>query len=133
LTPVAVLATVMTLERTKLRAMVLHWTRPTRLALRAAMSRVVYSGRAIKRLPGLALRIARAGIRRLVLKPVFWLVNRSKLALHAVLVWRNEVARPAASDTGETARLSRDAEPEQDKTVGTLRRESDAVEVTRSS
>jgi hypothetical protein len=89
LVPVAVAATVMTIERTKLRAMVLHWTRPARLTVRAAMSRLVYAGRFIRRLPGLSLRLAKGAMRRIVIRPVFRTWNRGKLAVHAVLVGRH--------------------------------------------
>ena len=45
LLPAAVGATVMTMERQKLRSMVLHWTRPARLRLRGLMARLVYTAR----------------------------------------------------------------------------------------
>ena len=48
------LATVMTMERAKLRSIVLHWTRPARLALRGLVSRLIYAARFVRRLPGLA-------------------------------------------------------------------------------
>ena len=88
LVPSAVIATVLTMERTKLWAMVLHWTRPTRLAFRAFVSRLIYAGRFIRRLPRLALRLANAVVRRLVIWPLRWIFNRGKMRLHAFLVWR---------------------------------------------
>jgi len=101
LLPVAVVATVMTLERSKLRAMVLHWTRPARLAFRAVMSRLVYAARFIRRLPGLMLRLAKYGIRLVVIRPVFWTLNRGKMALHAVLVRRHGRPGAEASPRGD--------------------------------
>jgi hypothetical protein len=88
LLPAAVIATVLTMERAKLRSMVLHWTRPARLGLRAAMSRLIYTARFFRRLPGRLLRVARLGTRRAVIGPLRWSYNRAKLGLHAFLVWR---------------------------------------------
>jgi hypothetical protein len=88
LVPAAVIATVLTMERTKLRAMVLHWTRPTRLAFRAFVSRMIYAWRFVRRLPRLALRLTKAAVRHLVIGPIRWLVNRGKMRLHAFLLWR---------------------------------------------
>ena len=59
LVPAAVLATVMTMERAKLRSIVLHWTRPARLAFRAFVARLIYAGRFVRRLPRLMVRLAR--------------------------------------------------------------------------
>jgi hypothetical protein len=89
LVPAAVATTVLTIERSKLRAMVLHWTRPARLVLRAAMSRLVYAARFMRRLPGLTLRLTKSAMRRIVIRPVFRTWNRGKLAVHAVLVRRH--------------------------------------------
>jgi hypothetical protein len=94
LVPVAAAATVMTMERTKLRAMVLHWTRPARLAGRALMSRLVYGARFVRRLPALSLRLANSATRRIVIRPVFRTWNRGKVALHAVLVGRHDGPGP---------------------------------------
>ena len=88
LMPAAALATILTMERTKLRAMILHWTRPTRLRLRAVYSRLVYVARFIKRLPGLLLRVAKVGVRRIFIAPARWTINRGKMRVHAFLVWR---------------------------------------------
>jgi hypothetical protein len=88
LVPAAVLATVMTMERAKLRSIVLHWTRPARLMLRALVSRLIYAGRFVRRLPRLMLRLAAAVIRRLFVLPARWLMNRTKVRLHEFLVWR---------------------------------------------
>jgi hypothetical protein len=95
LLPAAVIATVATMERTKLRAMVLRWTRPARLKLRAMVSklraivsRVIYAVRFLKRLPRLVLRLGGKAVRRIVIRPVRWGINRGKSGLHAFLVWR---------------------------------------------
>ena len=88
LLPAAVGATVVTMERQKLRSMVLHWTRPARLRLRGLMARLVYAVRFLKRMPGLAMRLTGVAIRRIVIRPVRWGINRSKTGLHAFLVWR---------------------------------------------
>ncbi len=86
--PAAILATVMTMERAKLRSIVLHWTRPARLAFRAFVSRLIYAGRFVRRLPRLMLRLAVAVVRRLFVLPARWLMNRTKVRLHEFLVWR---------------------------------------------
>ena len=88
LLPVAVAATVMTMERTKLRAMVLHWTRPARLRLRGLVSRLIYIARFVKKIPRLVLRLSSAVLRRIVVRPVRWGISRGKTGLNAFLVWR---------------------------------------------
>jgi hypothetical protein len=88
LVPAAILVTVMTMERAKLRSIVLHWTRPARLAFRAFVSRLIYAGRFVRRLPRLMLRLAVIVIRRLFVLPARWLMNRTKVRLHEFLVWR---------------------------------------------
>ncbi len=88
LMPAAAIATVATMERTKLRAMILHWTRPTRLRLRALYARLVYAARFVKRLPGLALRLTKVAVRRVFITPARWTINRGKMQVHAFLVWR---------------------------------------------
>ena len=88
LIPAAVVTTVLTMERVKLRSMVLHWTRPARLAFRRLTSQCIYAARVLKRVPRMALRILVGGVRRLVIGPLRWLVRRGKLGLHAFLVWR---------------------------------------------
>lgn len=88
LVPAAILATVMTMERAKLRSIVLHWTRPARLAFRAFVSRLIYAGRFIRRLPRLMVRLGITVIRRLFVLPARWLMNRTKVRLHEFLVWR---------------------------------------------
>jgi hypothetical protein len=52
------------------------------------MARLVYTARFVKRMPGLALRLTSVGIRRIVVRPVRWGINRGKTGLHAFLVWR---------------------------------------------
>ena len=88
LVPAAVLATVVTMERAKLRSIVLHWTRPWRLAFRGFVSRLIYAARFVRRLPGLVIRLALSVVRRLVLLPSRWLLHSSKMRLHAFLVSR---------------------------------------------
>jgi hypothetical protein len=88
LVPLAVMATVMTMERVKLRSIVLHWTRPARLAFRAFVSRLIYAARFVRRLPRLMIRVAGIVLRHVLVLPSRWLVNRSKMRLHAFLVWR---------------------------------------------
>ena len=88
LVPAAVVTTVLTMERVKLRSMVLHWTRPARLAFRRLISRCIYTARFLKRVPRLAVRILAGGVRRLVIGPLKWAISRGKLGLHAFLVWR---------------------------------------------
>jgi hypothetical protein len=89
LIPAAVITTVLTMERVKLRSMVLHWTRPARLAFRRFVSRCIYTARFFRRVPRLALRILWAGVKRLIVNPVRWLLHRGKRCLHAFLVWRS--------------------------------------------
>jgi hypothetical protein len=67
---------------------VLHWTRPARLRLRGVVSRLIYTVRFLRSLPHLALRLTSAAIRRIVVRPVRWGINRGKTRLHAFLVWR---------------------------------------------
>jgi hypothetical protein len=88
LIPAAVVTTVLTMERVKLRSMVLHWTRPARLSFRRLISRCIYTARFLSRVPRLAMWILALGVRRLVIGPVRWAVHRCKLGLHAFLVWR---------------------------------------------
>jgi len=89
LIPAAVVTTVLTMERVKLRSMVLHWTRPSRLAFRQLVSRCIYAARFLRRMPRLVLRILWAGMKRLLVNPVRWLIHRGKRGVHAFLVWRN--------------------------------------------
>jgi hypothetical protein len=88
LVPAAVLATVMTMERAKLRSIILHWTRPTRLAIRGIVSRLIYAARFVRRLPGRIIRLGIAVVRRLVVLPSRWLLHRTKMSVHAYLVSR---------------------------------------------
>lgn len=88
LIPAAVATTVLTMERVKLRSMVLHWTRPARLAFRRLVSRCIYVARFVRRIPRFAVRILTAGARRLVVDPTRWVLHRGKGGLHAFLVWR---------------------------------------------
>jgi hypothetical protein len=88
LAPIAVAATVATMERAKLRSIVLHWTRPTRLMLRALVSRLIYVARFFRRLPGRVIRLALLVGRHLVVLPARTVVHRSKMRLHEFLVWR---------------------------------------------
>jgi hypothetical protein len=77
-----------TMESAKLRAMVLRWIRPARLIARAAVSRLVYAARFVRRLPGRLWRLLMTAVRRLLIAPARWLVHQAKLRLHAFLVWR---------------------------------------------
>jgi hypothetical protein len=88
LVPAAVLATVLTLERVKLRGMILHWTRPARLMLRGFVSRAIYAARFVRRLPRTVLRLMKVAGRRLIVGPARWGLNRGKTTLHNFLVWR---------------------------------------------
>ena len=88
LVPAAVAATVLTLERVKLRGMILHWTRPARLMLRGLLSRAIYAGRFVKRVPRTLLRLVKVAGRRLIVGPARWALNRGKMTLHNFLVWR---------------------------------------------
>lgn len=88
LVPAAVLATIATMERAKLRSIVLHWIRPGRLALRALVGRLIYAARFFRRLPGRLVRVLGAVVRRLFVVPSRWLLHRGKMRVHALLVWR---------------------------------------------
>jgi hypothetical protein len=88
LLPAAVVTTLLTMERVKLRAMILHWTRPARLRVRALVSRLIYTARFCRRLPRQMVRLARTAGSRIVIRPVRWGINRGKTGLHAFLVWR---------------------------------------------
>ncbi len=68
--------------------MVIRWTRPFRLVLRALFSRAVYTYRFFRRLPGRMLRLAVAVVRYLLIRPIRWGINRVKMQIHAFLVWR---------------------------------------------
>jgi hypothetical protein len=88
LVPLAVAATVATMERAKLRSIVLHWTRPSRLVLRAGVARLIYLARFFRRLPGRLFRVTLLVGRHALVLPARWLLHRSKMRVHALLVWR---------------------------------------------
>ena len=89
LVPAAVVATVMTMERAKLRSIVLHWTRPARLVLRGLVSRLIYAARFVRRLPRSGVfRLVKTVLKRGLVLPSRWLLHRGKSGLHAVLTWR---------------------------------------------
>jgi hypothetical protein len=88
LVPAAIIATVATMERAKLRSIVLHWTRPARLTLRAGVARLIYAGRFVRRIPRALIRLGILVFRRVVILPSRWLLHRSKMGVHAFLVWR---------------------------------------------
>jgi hypothetical protein len=88
LVPAAFLTTVMTMERAKLRSIILHWTRPGRLMLRALVSRLIYTARFVRRVPGCLVRFAKRVLKRAIVLPARWLLNRSKMGVHAFLTWR---------------------------------------------
>ena len=96
---VAVTLTLTTMDPVKRRAVILHWTRPTRLFVRGVIGRLVYLARLIRRLPRLGLRLAVGTVRLLVVRPFLWARHRAKMALHAFLVWRK-------GETGETGEAS---------------------------
>jgi hypothetical protein len=77
-----------TMERAKLRAVVLHWTRPVRLIGRAIVARGIYGARFVRRLPVLIVRLGVAIVRRGLMRPARWVLHRGKVALHAYLVRR---------------------------------------------
>jgi hypothetical protein len=88
LAPIAVLLTIVTLERTKLRAVILHWTRPARLMVRALISKAIYVARFVRRLPRRVVRLVWLVLRFVIVRPVRWAWHRGKLALHTFLTWR---------------------------------------------
>jgi hypothetical protein len=88
LAPAAFVATVVTMERAKLRAIVLRWIRPVRLIVRAIITRAIYAARFVRRLPGRIVRLILMAIRRLLVAPARWMVHQAKMRLHALLVWR---------------------------------------------
>jgi hypothetical protein len=96
LAPLAVVLTLVATDPVKRRAMVLHWTRPARLILRALVSRAIYVVRAIRRLPMLAVRVALLVLRRGVIRPIRWLLHKAKMGLHALLTWRKGEADEAS-------------------------------------
>jgi hypothetical protein len=96
LAPAALVFTLLTLERTKQRAIVLHWLRPARLMFRGVVSRAIYAWRFVRRLPMRILRLAWAVVRFLVIRPIRWLVHRGKGLLHAVLTSRKDEPDQAA-------------------------------------
>ena len=87
-------ATVITMERTKLRAMVLHWTRLARLLARALTPRLIYAARFLRRLPRLMRRLAKTTVSRVLIKPVRWGLKQGKTGLHAFLGVRASRALP---------------------------------------
>jgi hypothetical protein len=88
LVPVAVVAAIATMERATLRSIVLHWTRPARLACRALIARLIYAARFVRRLPRRVLLFIRLVLRRIVILPGRWLFHHGKMRLHAFLVSR---------------------------------------------
>jgi hypothetical protein len=88
LVPVALVVTAATMERAKLRAILLHWTRPARLIGRALVARAIYAARFVRRLPMLLIRVAIAVVRRGIVRPARWVLHRGKVAVHDFLVRR---------------------------------------------
>jgi hypothetical protein len=88
LAPVAVVATIATMERAKLQAIVVRWTRPARLIVRAIVRRSIYAARFVLRLPRRFLRLVGMAFRRLLMAPARWMLHQGKLRVHAFLVWR---------------------------------------------
>src|SRR5690606_20883756 len=88
LAPVALVITLAATDPAKRKSIVLHWTRPARLAWRAFVARAVYVSRSLRRTPARAMRVGAALVRRAVVRPWRWARHRGKMALHAVLTWR---------------------------------------------
>lgn len=88
LAPLAFVLTMAATDPVKRRAIILHWTRPARLALRRLVSRAIYAARLLRRLPVHGLRLIRGALRLLVVRPLRWVVHRGKMAVHALLTWR---------------------------------------------
>jgi hypothetical protein len=88
LAPAAVVLMMAAVPGTKRRAILLHWTRPVRLAFRAAVSRSIYAARFIRRLPGRSWRVVVRCAKWVVWRPLLWLRHRARAAIHAVLTWR---------------------------------------------
>ncbi len=86
--PAAFLVTLAATDPAKRRAIILHWTRPARLAWRRLLSRAVYVARFIHRLPARLLRLALAAVKLVLVRPGRWARHRAKIAVHAFLTWR---------------------------------------------
>jgi hypothetical protein len=91
LAPLALGLMLVATDPIKRRAIVLHWTRPARLAWRGLLSRAVYATRTVRRLPVHLFRIAKGGVRMLLVRPFFWTLHRGKLAVHAFQTWRKDL------------------------------------------
>ena len=72
------------------RSILLHWTRPARLAFRGLATRSIYAARFVRRLPGRSLRAGIRLVRWIVWRPLSWARQRAKLAVHAVLTRRKD-------------------------------------------
>jgi hypothetical protein len=107
LAPVALAATLATMERARLRALALRWSRPVRLIARAAFTRTIYTYRFVRRLPGRVVRAAIFAGRYLLVRPLRWAVNRGKLKLHAFLVSRKGDETPSSQVQSEEVRSAK--------------------------
>ena len=91
LAPLALVLMLVAADPVKRRAIVLHWTRPARLAWRGLISRAIYATRTVRRLVIQLFRLAKAGVRMLLVRPFFWTLHRGKLAVHAFQTWRKDL------------------------------------------
>jgi hypothetical protein len=88
LAPPAVLLMLVATDPVKRRAIILHWTRPARLAGRAWISRAAYAWRWVRRLPRRTLMAVKFVVSRVVVRPVRLVVHAVKVRIHTWLVRR---------------------------------------------
>ena len=88
LAPLAFVLTFVATDPVKRRAILLHWTRPARLMLRALWSRAVYATRTLRRLPRRAVALAARAINVVLVRPIRLLVRSVKLLVHNWLTRR---------------------------------------------
>jgi hypothetical protein len=90
LAPFALVLMVAAVPAARRRSILLHWTRPARLAFRALVSRSIYAARFLRRLPGRSVRAGFRLTRWIVWRPLAWARQRAKLAVHAVVTRRKD-------------------------------------------
>ena len=88
LAPLALVLMVAAVPTARRRSLLLHWTRPARLAFRAMVSRSIYAARFLRRLPVRAARTAIRLAKWILWRPLLWMRHRARLAVHAVSTWR---------------------------------------------
>jgi hypothetical protein len=88
LAPLAVALTLVATDPVKRRAIVLHWTRPARLAGRAWTSRAAYTWRWLRRAPRRILMLAKLVVSRGLVRPLRVAAHAVKMRIHAWLVRR---------------------------------------------